>query len=101
VTQSSFDKKKRTRSEKQRTKLVFPCTALYRAAQIIQSGIRDAELRGHPSQDTLSVPAGTSCPKLAELQRWLIARVDKLSKRSDLAEAIHELFALASPYSIS
>ncbi len=53
----------------------------------------EAEIRGQSPELRQQIRAARAGPKLNELHPWLIATVKKLSKKSDLAGAIH--YALA------
>lgn len=53
----------------------------------------EAEIRGQPPETRQKIRQARAGPKLTELHDWLIATVKKLSKKSDLAGAIH--YALA------
>jgi transposase IS66 family protein len=49
----------------------------------------EAEIRGQAAELRQQVRLARAGPKLAELYHWLIATVRQLSKKSDLARAIH------------
>jgi transposase len=49
----------------------------------------EAEIRGQPPETRQQIRQARAGPKLTELHQWLIATVKKLSKKSDLAGAIH------------
>jgi transposase len=49
----------------------------------------EAEIRGQSPEIRQQIREARAGPKLAELHQWLIATVKKLSKKSDLAGAIH------------
>jgi transposase len=53
----------------------------------------ESEVRGQSPEIRQQVRGARAGPKLADLHQWLIATVTKLSKKSDLAGAIH--YALA------
>jgi len=53
----------------------------------------ETEIRGQPAAARQQVRQARAGPKLDDLHRWLIATVRQLSKKSDLAGAIH--YALA------
>src|SRR6202789_747890 len=53
----------------------------------------EAEIRGQSPETRQQVRQARAGPKLTDLHHWLIATVKKLSKKSDLAGAIH--YALA------
>jgi transposase len=53
----------------------------------------EADIRGQSPETRQQVRQARAGPKLTELHQWLIATVKKLSKKSDLAGAIH--YALA------
>ncbi len=53
----------------------------------------EMEIRGQPAVARQQVRQARAGPKLADLHQWLIATVRQLSKKSDLAGAIH--YALA------
>ena len=53
----------------------------------------EAEIRGQSPELRQQVRGARAGPKLADLHQWLIATVKKLSKKADLAGAIH--YALA------
>jgi len=53
----------------------------------------EAEIRGQSPETRQQIRKARAGPKLIELHQWLITTVKKLSKKSDLAGAIH--YALA------
>lgn len=53
----------------------------------------EAEIRGHPAEMRQQIREARAGPLLRELQHWLLSTVNQLSKKSDLAGAIH--YALA------
>jgi transposase len=53
----------------------------------------EAEIRGQTPETRQKIRQARAGPKLTELHQWLIATVKKLSKKSDIAGAIH--YALA------
>jgi transposase len=53
----------------------------------------ESEIRERPAEERRTVRQARAGPLLAELHAWLIATVRKLSKKSELAKAIH--YALA------
>jgi len=53
----------------------------------------EAEVRGQLPETRQQIREARAGPKLSDLHQWLIATVKKLSKKSDLAGAIHDALA--------